>query len=228
MYDDDDGPAEISLNEYQAIMSRPLPAIDASKITPQIQAMIDRFERLRPKTGDPWVDRIVHFDVWQLHALGVVALNWTACESNLLHLLAINQRRTVEDVRPEAEKHDTTWQMARLREAVKARKLSDHVVGLIENATQAFDACRLNRNALLHAGMEMRHGSERLHLNYRPRKTLEGRSLADDVNTIRGVADEIKTLNSHLSHLWENMMRNRATTEIMLSDTSQIPVPTLL
>jgi hypothetical protein len=224
MYDDDDGPAAVTLEEARETDNRPLPVLTAEGanfITAYLKKRLHR-------TGDRWVDFITFSDPWKLHALGVVAVRWSSCEGNLLHLLAVNRRVTVDDVRPEADKHDTSWQFRQVLEAVQARGFSDHVLLLLRAAADAFDVCRLNRNALLHAGQEMRHGSNRLHLTYRKRRASKRQSLDDDLQTIRRIADEIKTLDSHLSMLWAAMISNRATVEVMLADEEPIKSPARL
>ena len=221
MYDDDEGPAGITLEEVREIRSRALP----TPTTEGAAFIADYLEKRLHKTGDRWVDLITFTDPWKLHALGVIAVYWNSCEGNLMQLLAVNRRATVDDVRPEAEKHDTSWQFRQVLEAAKERGFSRHLLNLLDAAAEAFDVCRLNRNALLHAGQEMRHGSSRLHLTYRERRATEGRSLDDNLETIRRTADEIATLNSHLSMLWGVMLSNRATAEVMLADYKPIELP---
>lgn len=223
MYKDDDGPAEITLEAARAIRERPL-VYDAEKVAPAVRALEALYARM-PRVGDPWVDRIAIMDPWKLHALGVTALYWNSCESNLITLLAVVQRREPEDVRLNAEKHDTTWQFRQVLKHAEERGLSPHVLSLLDAARAAFDSCRLNRNALLHAGLEQRRGQIELGLNYRERKSSVGRSLQDDLTTIRNVADDIRRLNGDLSSLWRAMLGNKATVEVMLYDEKPILDP---
>ena len=164
--------------------------------------------------ADSWIATHSPINTAKLHALGLVQFYWVGCENELLGLFSAISDWSERETWIMLHDQGDIGIINKLKEIMNIRNIPDDYSKLIQQALQAYDICRINRNNLTHftivAGKENIDGdSLRLHRTSRKAGSMFGTEMEDDLWNIRVVANDIRKLRKQLIGLWMYEFRRK-------------------
>ena len=148
---------------------------------------------------DTWMKlHLRSIGVERLHAIGVIALRWNLCEYALFSLFCEVAQVSEQKGWVLVHKLGDISIVERIHALAVLREFGSDNRGLIENATAYYDACRMNRNSVMHAWTRRVDGQ--LFLARRSNKIdrLDVEPFASALPDLRRVAEEMETISRRL------------------------------
>lgn len=173
-------------------------------------------------TEDPWIYANSYvFSVRRLHALGVMTVNWNACEGRLLELFGVVSGLTgrAKWVVTKDQGNATLLEMVRQFAAANLSDKDEREE--VVYACKLFDACRVNRNHLVHFALT---NNARAFLMKRRSKTApELTQTNHSVPVIRRNADTFREAQSYLLNLAVVLQTRKIRPDVLFPDRPSLP-----
>jgi hypothetical protein len=156
--------------------------------------------------NDQWITANSPIDAERLHALGAVLVYWNDCEKELFILFGEVLGLPLKEVWVIAHDLGDIAISTKIEALARAKNFSSAFQSAIKNALDVYDICRQNRNQLVHfwaSGSDVSGGLQLYRMGRKNKKAdyTGPQPFKSDLADIRRVADDIKTLASHMSAL---------------------------
>jgi hypothetical protein len=154
--------------------------------------------------SDQWVAANSPLDAERLHALGAVILYWNDCEKELFILFGEVLGLPLQELWVIAHDLGDVAIFTKIEALARAKNFSSAFQSAIKNTLAVYNICRQNRNQLVHfwvSGLSHDRQWYRMHRKRKKADYTGPQPFKSDLADIRRVADDIKTLASHMSAL---------------------------
>lgn len=148
---------------------------------------------------DPWIIASSELGFARLHALGVITQRWNRAERWLFTIFCDVSGYDEPEAWALVHNLGTPLIAERIKSLLKIRNFTAEAP-LIENALEAFNICRQNRNLVTHAWTRgiSADGSPSLASKSKKADNLDADPFPSSLDDLRRVADEIESLNTRL------------------------------
>jgi hypothetical protein len=180
---------------------------------------------------DDWVKNASKIEPEKLHALGVITFMWNACEYKLFELFCV-----IFGITPQMAwllVHDlgdvsiSNRISAFLQNAFPEPNGVRREIEVIENALEAYDVCRQNRNQFTHFALEHDLQAQQVYLRRQQKGPVLTRiPFPTELSDFRRVATELFGLNNHLNSIINYLRTSGQNPEQPLPGI--VPLPELL
>ena len=179
-------------------------------------------------SDDEWIKSHSPIEAEKLHALGLITFMWNACEYKLFELFHLTFGITpqlawllVHDLGSVSISDPIK---AFLENAFPEPRTIQNEIELIQNALEAFDRCRQNRNQFTHFTLEHDLEARTVHLRRQQKGPLISRvPFPTELSDMRRVAGEIIGMNNMLNSITTYIKNHGTDQAVPLPDTVAPP-----
>jgi hypothetical protein len=149
-------------------------------------------------TADPWIATNSEIDAERLHAIGVITFQWNHCELWLFQLFCAVSELPQEKAWTLVYDLGDIAMCTRIGVFTDSSQMHPDAIALIKNALSFYDACRKNRNSVVHAWTQSRGVALEMVRKSKDPGKMEHSPFPCSLADIRGVAEEIQWLSRRL------------------------------
>jgi hypothetical protein len=152
-----------------------------------------------PLSDDPWIAQYSVVEPERLHALGMITLYWNHCERNLLALFCDTFNLVPRIGWIIAHDMGDVSMCSKIQGQLEffEKSANKQISARLYRATEVYDACRLNRNALTHFTIDPKPDSTFSFVRTKGIK-YEPREFPSSLSELRRVAIEVQALSMYL------------------------------
>lgn len=157
---------------------------------------------------DPWVTENSPISPAKMHALGCMIFYWNVCEFDAKEVfwIALGGKRDAAKIIFDEIRDRSLWE--KTISLMNLRNFRPEFIEMIEHGRAVYERCKLNRNAFVHftpvSSADPSDDGSALRLHKQRRQILDSVPLHDELQTIRRVADDCKSLHHYFNALFMN------------------------